>query len=164
MRGDDGMALNSACQSHFADFFTRSFAGMTLRCLPAAPISIFSRALRRETSREGQARSLRTETRARRYSLRASRHRRWRPPARHAAGQRPGTNSPLPISGPSLIVRRSPPGWQSPSARGAPACQIQISEASTRCQCERSPAASRNKIALAAPLPPASGLSRHSSR
>ena len=29
IRGDDGPALNSACQSLFADFFTRSFAGMT---------------------------------------------------------------------------------------------------------------------------------------
>ena len=29
MRGDDGLALNSPCQSLFADFFTRSFAGMT---------------------------------------------------------------------------------------------------------------------------------------
>ena len=29
MRGDDGLALNSPCQSLFAGFFTRSFAGMT---------------------------------------------------------------------------------------------------------------------------------------
>jgi hypothetical protein len=50
------------------------------------------------------------------------------------------------------------------SASGAPACQIQISEASTRCQRERSPAASRKRIALAAPLSPVPGRSRHSSR
>jgi hypothetical protein len=29
IRGDDGLALNSASDSNFTNFFTRSFAGMT---------------------------------------------------------------------------------------------------------------------------------------
>ena len=37
MRGDDGIAPNSACQSHFADFFTRSFAGRTPLVFPVNP-------------------------------------------------------------------------------------------------------------------------------
>jgi hypothetical protein len=44
MRGDDGLALNSPCQSLFADFFTRSQAGIHASkkrwshiCLPWVP-------------------------------------------------------------------------------------------------------------------------------
>ena len=37
IRGDDGLALNSARHSLFADFFTRSFAGMTPKGVTVLP-------------------------------------------------------------------------------------------------------------------------------
>ena len=92
------------------------------------------------------------------------------PPATRRPGRRPAGSSPATTSDAESVDRgrRLARRAQTETSMGSPAENCQISSASTRCQCDRSPAASRYRIALARrPLArrrPAPATSRRTSR